>query len=255
MRAIISAAGWKGAGIGTGLAGCPEPFLPLGDGTTTLSRTATILADNGYDVSIAIGRRGYPFCHYVRWTNTPTPPIFDDGFPWDASPWTTVRHNYAAKLGDVLEMPDPGGWTTSLDTLCESMDMLDEGEWDGLILTCGDMLIPHKCMNFILSLKKPFVFSFTAFHVVFGLDADGARIFRECAEPFRRFDSARSWKYDKRDGPSCYGLEVLKAEGFKAYGLDSAPQCNRWTDIDIDETYKDARALVAMPRFDGIENE
>ena len=91
MKALISAAGWKGAGDAFGLGAVPEPFLPLGDWTTTLTRHVEALA--GMDIYIGIGKRGYPYSAYRR-------AIVKE--PFDKSPWTQERYGLTARLGTVL---------------------------------------------------------------------------------------------------------------------------------------------------------
>ena len=246
MKAIISAAGWKGAGVLLGLGQIPEPFLPLGDGTTTLSRTATTLSENGHEVYIAVGEKGYPYSRYIRWTaECPLPlPGFPADFPWDGSPWTDERLSYAADLGTVVQMPDPGGWTTSLDTFCETMDWLGEEQWDDLFLACGDMFVPRDCLEFILALETPFIFSFTAYHNYYGLDLAGAQFFRKYSEDFRRFRDERSWKRDKAMAPGHLGSVALRENGFSVHGHDIAPP-HVWSDIDYKETYADVLKMAA----------
>jgi hypothetical protein len=242
VKAIISAAGWKGAGAvaGNGLAECPEPFLPLGDGTTTLSRTATILRDSGFEVYPAIGQRGYPYSRYIRWTCTAHLPEFGNDFPWDGSPWTQERYDYAAQFGTVLEMPDPGGWTMSLDTFCEAMDMMGEENWDHLFLAPGDMVVPAECFESMFTLDVPFVLSFTAYHSYFFFDQAGAAVFREYTEPFRRLKDEQAWLHDKEWAPTHWGTTKLRDAGFNVWGHDKLPE-HKWTDIDIGPIYRKVR--------------
>lgn len=242
MKAIIAAAGWKGAGADIELAGCPEPFLPLGDETTTLSRTATTLMDNGFEVYVAIGPPGYPYSMYKR-------SIIPDGWIfWNESPWTQERYDYAAQFGTVLEMPDPGGWSTSLDTFCTAMDIIGGDNWDHLILACGDMLIPKNILEYVIGCTVPFVFSFTAFHSYFGLDKDGARFFREYTEPFRRYATKESWLSDKDMAPGHLGTAAMAKAGFSIYGRGNAP-AHEWTDVDICAHYRDAHELVTSGKL------
>lgn len=240
--AIISAAGWKAAGYKDGLVGCPECFLPLDDdGSTSLSRMATFLADNGYEVHIALGTRGYPYRKYVRWKSTSTPPVFPGDFPWGSSPWTQERYDYASRFGNVIEVPDPGGWTTSFDTFCVAMDEIGN-DWEHLLLARGDMVIPKECLEIILDTEPPFVFSFTAWHSYFLLDHDGAEFLRAYMEPFRRFATEKSWKNDKNMAPDHWGTAALEKVGFGVYGRDDLPP-HKWTDVDTSATYRMARTL------------
>jgi len=251
MKAIIAAAGWKAAGADIGLPGCPEPFLPLGDGTTTLSRTAQAFSDNECEIYTAIAGRDYPYSRYIRWSEQKFLPKFGHDFDWSATPWTPERYAYAAQFGAVLEMPDPGGWSTSLDTFCQSMDMIGADNWDGLILACGDMLVHREVLDFIAGLPVPFVFSLTAFHAYFGLDADGARCFRDYAEPYRRFRSQDAWRNEKNWAPHYWGNTILAQAGFNIFGRETAP-VQKWTDIDIAAIYGDALRWVAA-ESDGNE--
>jgi len=249
MNAIISAAGWKGSGASRGLAERPEPFLPLGDGTTSLSRSAKALSEKGYTVYIAMGKRGYPYGSYIRWQETTILPEFDEDFPWDRSPWTQELYDYASKLGTVLEMEDPGGWSTSLDTLCEAMDDIGRENWDRLFLTCGDMMIPRPCFEYIIDCEIPFVFSFTAYHACFGMDREGSEFFREYAEPYRRFSCKEAWYNAKSPSPNYQGVDVLKEHGFTHVQIDDrVPPC-KWTDIDNTKTYQRAIKLVRDPEW------
>lgn len=243
-KAIIAAAGWKGAGYRDGLPGCPEPFLPLGDGTTVLSRTATILAENSFDVYIAMGKRGYPYKKYVRWVSANQPPEFNPDFPWDGTPWTQSRFDYASQLGTVIEVPNPGGWTSHLDTFCEAMDTLGSDNWDNLLLLPGDMVIPRECLEYMLTLERPFTLSFTAFHTYFFMDKPDSRFFRACAEPFRRFANEESWKSDKNMAPNHWGGRTLALCGFDIHPHDILPE-HEWTDIDTLPTYHDAKRLIS----------
>ena len=184
-----------------------------------------------------MGKMGYPFSKYIRWSATKHLPQFDEHFPWDESPWTQGRYDYAATLGEVVEMSDPGGWSTSLDTFCEAMDIIGRNNWEHLFLTCGDMIIPRRCFEYILDCGAPFVFSFTAYHTCFGLDGPGADFFREYTEPYRRFKDEDSWLHDKALSPNYQGVEALKKAGFEHVQLDTAPPC-AWTDIDIGPIYR-----------------
>jgi hypothetical protein len=246
--AIIAAAGWKSAGHKDGLAGCPECFLPLGNGTTALSRTATTLAENEFKVYTVTGQIGYPYEKYVRWVATPRPPVIGKGFPWDSSPWTQERYDYAAQFGTVIEAPNPGGWTTSLDTFCVAMDEIGEENWEHLLLARGDMVIPRNCLETILGIACPFVLSFTAWHSYFLLDKDGATFLRAYMEPFRRFASKNSWLHDKNMAPDHWGTMALREVGFGIYGRDSLP-AHKWTDVDTAPTYHDAQRLVSDEEF------
>ena len=243
-NAIISAAGWKGSGIDVGLAGCPESFLPLGNGSTPLSRTAGMLSDAGYTVYIAMGKRGYPYSRYIRWTLTSFLPEFSDDFPWNGSPWTQERYDYASEIAEVIEVRDPGGWSTSLDTLCEAMDAIGKEKWENLFLACGDMVMPEPCFKYILSQEIPFIFSFTAYHVYFGMDLPGAEFFRKYTEPYRRFRDADAWLHEKALSPNYQGVDVLKEKGFQHVQLSTAPPC-KWVDVDTHKTYQKARRLIA----------
>jgi hypothetical protein len=105
------------------------------------------------------------------------------------------------------------------------------------------MIIPRECFEYILSREHSFMFSFTAFHVCFGLNLSGAEFFREYTEPYRRFKSEDSWRSDKALSPSYQGIETLKEAGFKHVQLDTAPEC-KWVDIDIAQNYRKACSLV-----------
>lgn len=247
--AIIPAAGWKAAGQKDGLTGCPECFLPLGNGTTSLSRTAMILADNDFEVYIAIGKLGYPYSKYVRLFATPDPPSIGDDFFWNSSPWTQERYDYAAQYGTVIEIPNPGGWSTSWDTLCIAMDTIGEENWERLLLARGDMIIPRYYLETIINAAYPSVFLFTAFHSYIQLDIDGAKFLRSYVEQFRRFETKESWKHDKNMSPDHWGTQELKKAGFDIHGRDLAN--NKWTDVDIAATYHDACRLVNSKAYDG----
>ena len=241
-KVIIAAAGWKGAGYKDGLAGCPESFLPLG-GATILSRTACIFAENGFKVYIAVGPLSYPYRKYVRWVSSLHAPVLPEDFPWDDSPWTQERLDYAATLGTIITVPDPGGWSTSLDTLCVGMDALGPDKWDGLLLACGDMVVPRICLEYMLALEKPFSLSFTAFHSYFFMDKSDAEFFRAYAEPFRRFKDEKSWRYDKDKSPGHLGSADLREAGFTIHSHSILPS-TRWTDVDTMQTYHGAYEVI-----------
>lgn len=244
MNAIITAAGWKGAGEFENLPGCPEPFLPLGNGQCPLSRTATILNNAGFDIYIAIGKRGYPFHAYHRADLVQT-----DRFDWSGTPWTQERYDYASQFGTVIEIDNPGGWSTSVDTFCEAMDTIGQEKWDRLFLACGDMVIPNYCLEYIITCEPSFAFTFTAYHCYFYLEQKDAEFWREYAEPFRRFDNRESWMNDKIWSPNYEGVAVLRENGIRTIDHMILPE-QRWTDVDSYKTLKVARRFVADRNFD-----
>ena len=245
--AIISAAGWKGSGFGSGLSGCLEAFLPLGDGTTTLSRAAMIFKKLGFAVCTAVVKRGYPYKKYpVRRGTTPE----DMGLSGDDSPWAQERVDYAAQFGEVVEISDPA-WASVYDTFCIVMDHLGKQKWNRLVLAMGDMLMEAGYLEAIMTqLPWPSQYVFTPGHSYLLLNTAGAVFFQQYIEPRRRHASWEEWAHRSPYQPAGHpqGSGAMMAGGVPTYSSHNGPN-GKWMDIDTPTNYKAALKLVADGTF------
>ena len=245
--AIISAAGWKGSGSKRGLADCPEPFLPLGDGTTTLSRVAMTFKKLDFDVYIGIARLGYPYKKYSYWRH---PPLDDIGLSQNDSPWTQKWKDYAATLGTVIEVSDPGR-AHNCDTFCVIMDHLGCQNWDRLILAPGDQLMSEGYLEAIMTaLPWSSQYTFGPNHSYLLLNADGATFYREYVEPMRQYKSRIEWGKGSKYLPDGHhqGTTAMAKGGIPTYGGHNGPK-GRWYDIDTPAGYAQALKMVTDGTF------
>jgi len=251
--AIIAAAGWKGSGVEEGLPYCPEPFLPLGDGTTTLSRSATMFAKHDFDVYIAVAEQGYRCSEY--WDDL-LPKESTEEFSMDSSPWTQARFDYASQFGTAVEVPNPGRTSANV-TLCFVMDIL-KGQYDQLLLAQGDMLLSYdffeKMMVGFSRSLTPSIYGFTPNHLYFFLDRLRVIVYRHLVEPWigREFESRRDPEYRRMAAymPSGHpqGMGVMGIAGTEIYGGHNWFN-GEWMDIDTPEQYTRALQLVADGTF------
>ncbi len=256
--AIIAAAGWKGAGVERGLPHCPESFLPLGDGTTPLSRSAVMLTHHGFDVYIVLAKRGYPYNKY--WRHSIFGSYFDelsppkkgpDGFSMDDSPWTQTQYDYASQLGTVIEVPNPGR-VSSNETLYFAINTLED-QYEQLFLGRGDMLLSFNFFKKIMTeLSWPSMYAFKPGHACFLLDRKSAAVYCELVEPWiqGKWESPRDLEHremGKRvpDGHP-EGTGAMMEAGIMVYGQHNCTWSNKtWMDIDIPEQYEQALRQVA----------
>ena len=255
--AIVSAAGWKGSGKERGLPGCPECFLPLGDGTTSLYRNAKVAAKLGFEVYVAIGELGYRYReyhrhtmpgHYSKFLHCAVPGREIEGFSMDDSPWTQERFNYASQLGTVVELPNPGP-AFSHDTFCFVADTLDD--WDQLLLARGDMLLSLGYLERILTeLPWPSMYTFNPNHAYFLFDKKGMVAYRNQLTPVMRSGWAllprpeRGNVYARMPDGHPQGTTAMKHAGVAIYGGHNGPR-GKWMDIDTSESYTQALQWVA----------
>lgn len=191
---IIAAAGWKGTGREIGLAECPAPFLPLGDGTSALSRLSKQFYRLDYNVFIAVGALGYPFKAYQprggyrtqAYADRSIDSILEEiGVQPNDSPWMPERHAYAATLGEIVIMPDPG-WSNQHDSFCEAMDYLGDN-WERLVLICGDTIFSTTFLiDVFKTLPWPCQFGMHYNHAIFLLDKVGGATYRSYTEGHRK---------------------------------------------------------------------
>jgi len=236
MIAIITAAGWKGAGRERGLPEVPECFLPLGDGTTTLSRMATGLSSLGFSVHIAVAPLGYPFSAY--W-----PKFMLDDLP--ESPWTQEILDYAGGLGTLIEIENPGR-SGSHDTICKAMGMIPDN-WERLFIARGDMLLQKGGLQKIVSRKWPAQHQLCPNHSFFMFDKKTATIYLEYMKQFTGEWSTRAewWGNGKHqywpDGHP-QGTQAMKERGLPVHWSDNPVM--KWADVDSPATYTNAIGIV-----------
>lgn len=261
-KAIIATAGWKGSGRMHGLAGCPECFLPLRDGTTSASRLSRQLSQLGLEIYIAVGELGYPFGKYMwrgQWA-----PEGEEALPIDLflymmdlspkdSPWTQDLLDYASEIGNVIQVPDPGRGN-SHNSFCVALDEIGEENWDDIVLVQGDMVLPDTFFEQIIEFPRPCQYQMCPNHSVFLLDAEGTAFYRAvCEQPHMREGCAllRDWRKISRQYPNGHphGTEMMEREGgIKKRALFNTPEGPppfELIDIDSPRTYKKVREKIA----------
>jgi len=250
--AIIAAAGWKAIGRNVGLQHIPGPFLPLGDGTTIVSRLAGQLGNLGFEVFIAIGALGYPFGSYqLRWGsdergyNTPSEEgLRSIGLSPADSPWTSEIYKQASQWGKLISVPDPG-WGNQHDTFCIGLDEIS-GQWERVLLVCGDTLFDDSFIADITTLLPwPCQFQMHPCHSVFLLDRGHVGAYRSRAQNYRRRpESYWDWKQMIARYPDGQiGTGLLEYDRIKHYGWHNWPggkiedSSKLWIDIDASSKY------------------
>jgi hypothetical protein len=164
--ALIAGAGWKGAACRLKavppktpdfllpLIACPELLLPLGDGTTVLSRVADQLQDRGFSLFVSVGKPGCLFptaaMHYGGRRTLITKEAF--GIGRTVSPWTAERVRYVQQFGCAVEQanPDVGNCHTSFYSLLDAAGK----DWDRWLLLCGDMVFSDALLDEMLSYAR-----------------------------------------------------------------------------------------------------
>jgi len=189
--ALIAGAGWKGAACRISivppktpefllpLITCPELLLPLGDGSTVLSRLAGQLQDRGFSLFISVGGPGCLFPtaarHYGGHRTLITKEAVRAGQV--VSPWTEERIRYVQQFGCVVRQPNPdiGNCHTSF---CSLIDAAGKG-WDRWLLLCGDMVISNKLLDETLSYPSSCWFRLK--DQILWLDSDGLKDYSSVA--------------------------------------------------------------------------
>jgi len=250
--AIIAAAGWKAIGRNVGLPHVPGPFLPLGDGTTVVSRLSTQLSNLEFEVFIAIGKLGYPFGNYqLRWGgdengyNIPNEEgLSSIGLSPTGSPWTSELYKRASQWGKLISIPDPG-WGNQHDTFCISLDEIGKW-WEKVLLVCGDTLLDDSLIADIANrLSWPCQFQLHPCHSIFLLDKAHAGIYRNHSQDYRRRPASyRAWKrITPRYPDGQIGTGSLERDGIKHCGWHSWPEkeaediSKLWIDLDGPSKY------------------
>lgn len=242
--AFISAAGWKRSGEDHGLADCPEPFLPLGDGTTPLYRIARILSGLGFEIYIAMAPVGYKF--HQHW------PKFTEGRPpLEGSPWTQERVDYASQLGTVIHVPNPGR-SGSNDTFCKMLEAVTD--WDRVLMARGDILTADRDLEIVIeTLPWPSQYQMACNHSYYLLDQKSAAIYLQQMAPWRcdNWLSRTAWSNAMHrwvpDGHP-EGTGQFADAGIPSYGGHNGPKL-RWKDIDNARRYDNVLKLVADGTF------
>lgn len=230
--AIITAAGWKGAGETwvpprgcpeylLPLATCPEPILPIDDRTTVLSRLVAQL--DGYKPIIVVGTEGYLYSSSIRRFPKKHLAVSADTalLGKTTSPWTKERLDYISTLGMVLSVPDPDN-SCFHDGYCRAIDALPT-DYEHVIMIQGDTLLTDGLVARILSMPFPCQLRLHPAHVVYLLDRMAVRHYRQLATEYR--GTGRRNK-------------VWTPEGLKLYGLHRWPETGEWLDIDYIDSYE-----------------
>jgi len=215
----------------------------------------------GFEVYIALGKRGYPCNKYWRhsifgnYDDEKSPPKKGpNGFSMDDSPWTQARYDYASQFGIVVETPNPGE-AGSDDTLSLTMDILKD--YDRLLLGRGDMLLSFDFLERIVTeLPWPSMYGFKPGHAYFLLDRGSAVVYQKLTKPWiqEEWGHPRGLKYRYMsqwmpDGHP-YGTGTMAKAGITVYGGHNCTWPNKiWMDIDIPEQYEQALRWVADERL------
>lgn len=191
--AIIAAAGWKGAGHRSGMADRPEALLPLGDGTTIISRLVNQLKALGFLSIVGVGRPGclYPrVAEYLSGAN----PRQERFMPEDVahigrtiSPWKWEDVEYVAQFAVpfIVPVPERGNWHNFARTV---FDIIGYSNWKRLLLMTGDYVFTDAFLKDVVNCPCPCQAEMLSTgHVVFLLDPAGARIYYETMEAHQGF--------------------------------------------------------------------
>lgn len=219
--AIIAAAGWKGAGSSYH-PGCSEPLLPLGDGTTVLSRLVGQLRERGFEPFIGIGKPG---CRYPFWAHRMAErgyvPEDEARQGVDSSPWTEERVEYVRSLGTPIFCPNPDE-TSHHETYRIILNEIGT-DWDRAFFSHGDMLIRDSLLDDYLALPWPCHIVYRL-HTWLILDPAAASVYCDVARGHRE---RRMW--DARDTePAARLHEVISlVDGDEAF----PGRADEWMDI------------------------
>lgn len=265
--AIIAAAGWKGGGWGMDdrvkecpdvfrpLTSCPEPLLPLGDGTTPVSRLVKQLKHHGFKIVIGAGEPGCTyqsfamFCPGCEIHPRLKVELSRFGQSLDMSPWTPERIAYLRTLGTVHLMPNPGVGNCH-DTYCHVIDT-GLASWNRLLLLHGDTLFIDKFLDDIFALSWPCQFSMHPVHTMFLLTPEILSAYRNFAEQHRAgWETYREKQVMAMRWPGgIKGARVLATKlGLPAHSMGTIGRQNveiEWLDIDDPSKYIEARRRIA----------
>lgn len=229
--AIIAAAGWKGAGADfPGVPpGCPEALLPLGDGTTILSRQVRQLRERGFEPFIGVGQPGCRFPWWARHVvegNYVSKEGAEQGSV--SSPWTEERVEYVRGLGTPVLCPDPDA-TSHHGTYRLVLDAAG-WDWGRAFFSHGDMLISDGLLDDFLALPWPCHIVFRL-HTWLILDPQAARVY--CYDITQHSRAARMW--DARKNP---WTDILHAVAPLVNGDEVFPgRADEFMDVDIARDY------------------
>lgn len=249
---MIAAAGWKGVGYQERLADCPATILPLGDGTTILSRLVAQL--RGFEIFIAVGKLestadSYPVrrIHFEH----PKPESLEArlerlGVSSKMKPWTPERHEYIRRLGTIIPV-EAGGFSCH-NTFCLVMDYIGY-DWDRTLLIQGDNLFSTEYITKIVEESPwPCQYQMHPAHSIFLLDRVAARVYREYAEAYRIHVGDSPEKFGQPDERA--GTVRLAELGIPHWGphrdqITSEWFHDNWLDVDDIEDYANAKRRVA----------
>jgi len=223
---IIAAAGWKGSGrnakapqgpdICYPLANCPEPFLPIGNGETVLSRLVRQFSDLGFqDFAIGIAEPEYQVANIT--------------------PWTDELAKYAAQFGEVITIPDLHHHT-SWHTTATVFEKCRQG-YDAALILFGDYVFSNKFARLVAAMPRP---SEILMHqpnkgsTMFWLDTVIGDVFIEKA--WRDWDDSLAVRIER----SIAMKQALRDAGMPSILLDQFWNCKgfNWRDIDDPTSYK-----------------
>ena len=235
--AIIAAAGWKGAGHGfkgqladipeicLPLETCPESLLPLGDGSTVLSRWVRQLRDHDFTAIFAVV--GQPGCLFP--TIRDVPGTAHHTTPEQAAvcatqtPWTWERLNYVASLATPILSPDPN-YANFEDSYARGLDAIGS-DWDRLLMLHGDTVVSDGLLQTTLAQEPSCFVELHPYHNLIWLTREHAEAYRELQEERHR-----------RQGGGCAlaWCNAVKGLGIRLYKLGEAfpKHFYEWRDID-----------------------
>lgn len=226
---ILTAAGWKGSGVGVKappgpkicypLKGCPESLLPIGNGETVLSRLVRQFQENSFqDFAIGVGKPGY-------------------GFPGNRSPWTGERISYIAQFGEIVFMPDPYNHT-HWHTAATVLERCGKDYAASLILL-ADFVLTDQFVKLIAAMPRPSeLLERVLGSSMFWLDKRGSDAFIKAAW--------RDWgNKSRRDGhfrvqSKAAMVAALREAGVPLLNIQSILACEGfdWRDVDTAASYE-----------------
>ena len=236
-----------------GLVNTPAPFFPLDDNTTPASRLCGQSRAFGFEPVIGMAKIGYPYrAHQPRDgyfqrldTGESIESILAEiGVDPDDSPWTEERRAYAASLGQVVEVSNPG-WRDVHDTFCTVMDTLPAFEL--LFMVQGDTLLSSTFLKWFMTQEPPCQFVLCPNHAVFLLNPKGVEIYRQYTDSHRdRAKTPDKWVATTQaypDGPE--GTGYLQQVGLASLGWNHTEWRYKntdclWFDIDHGLGYRQA---------------
>lgn len=252
--AIVLAAGWKGAGCRKvdvpncqdclkPLATCPEPLLPLGDGSTSLSRLSRQFRELDFEVIIAVGKLG---CLYPRYAGDAGGRSISRVLAHQMlreSPWTKGRLQFAAEYGNLVTIDEPDGGTRFNSACCSIEACLQRGPVSRLFIVHGDFLFSDRLFREIVNLPFPFYLHLFGGEEVFFLDEGGIQIYHRIAPRERLsenyFESKRAMIKPRR-----LLCETLALAGVNLLNVKSLTYGREWQDLDTWRAYNRALGRV-----------